>query len=74
MMLNNTTNKERDTLIWLMGVLDSISDKDELTGPLPSGNEDPFIKIPRKTFDRIRRKIMEDLNGTVNDNKTLLRG
>lgn len=68
-----TMSRERDTLIWLMGVLDSIEDGDTLTGPTPSGNEDPYIKIPRKTFDRIRTRVIQDLKQETS-NKEILRG
>ena len=66
-------SKERDTLVWLNGVLDSILDANDLKGPSLSGHEDNYITIPRKTFDRLRSRISKDLD-TENKNKTVLRG
>lgn len=66
-------SKERDTLLWLDGVLDTIMDANNLKGPTPSGKEDNYISIPRDTFNRLRERIGRDLE-TKNDNQTLLRG
>lgn len=65
-------NRERELLLWLDGVLDSVSNDDSLTH---GGDSDNYIKIPRKTFDMIRERVKNFTDGkTENNNQTVLRG
>lgn len=67
---NNNMSKERDTLIWLDGVLDAIYDDDSIKF---GGDNETYVKITRKTFERIRQRIAKDLENKI-ENQTLLRG
>lgn len=73
-MNNNTmNNKERDLLIWIVGVLDAIEDEDMTTAPSLTSTDSPFIRVPRNTFTRVKNKITVTLKEEPIKNQTLLR-
>lgn len=62
-------NRERELLIWISGVIDTIEDEDG-----SSELDSTYIKIPRKTFDRIKTAVRKVVANNLDDKKQLLKG
>lgn len=69
---NNNMNREKELLLWLDGVLDAVSNDDDLT---EGGDHRIYVRIPRKTYEMICGRIKNFTDGkTENTNQELLRG